>query len=310
MSEAQGAAGSAAGPSAGAQLRAARERQGLHIAALAAAIKIPQRKLEALEADRFDDLPDATFTRALAMTVCRALKIDASPVLAQLPQLGGNGLAAVTGGLNAPFRERPGRADPADFSPARHPLSWAALAVLVAALAVFLLPPGWWEALWPGGATAHAPAAPAPSSAASAPTALAAPAAPASAASVAAAQPAASAASAVAPQAPGLNVASAPAVEVVHSAPRVEPGASAAAERAASLAMLRATDASWVEVIDAAGQVLVQRVLQPGESLGLNGRLPFKLKIGNAAATQVLLRGQEVDLTPFTRDNVARLELK
>ena len=79
------------------------------------------------------------------MTVCRALKIDAAPVLAQLPQLGGKGLAAVTGGLNAPFRDRPGRAEPADFSPVRHPLSWAALAVLVAAAAVFLLPAGWWE---------------------------------------------------------------------------------------------------------------------------------------------------------------------
>ena len=65
MSEPLPAAG---GASAGVQLRAARERQGLHVAALAAAIKIPQRKLEALEADRYDELPDATFTRALAMT--------------------------------------------------------------------------------------------------------------------------------------------------------------------------------------------------------------------------------------------------
>ena len=83
------------GGSAGALLRAARERQGLHIAALAAAIKIPQRKLEALEADRFDELPDATFTRALALTVCRALKIDPAPVLAQLPQGGPQGLGKV-----------------------------------------------------------------------------------------------------------------------------------------------------------------------------------------------------------------------
>ena len=56
--------------------------------------------------------------------------------------------------------------------------------------------------------------------------------------------------------------------------------------------MLRATDATWVEVIDAGGQVLVQRLLQPGESLGLDGKLPFKLKIGNAAATQLQFRGQ------------------
>ena len=118
MTEAAGrCAGGTSGASAGALLRAARERQGLHIAALAAAIKVPQRKLEALEADRYDELPDATFTRALAQTVCRALKIDAAPVLALLPQLGGNGLAAVAGGLNAPFRDRPGRAEPGRFQP-------------------------------------------------------------------------------------------------------------------------------------------------------------------------------------------------
>jgi cytoskeleton protein RodZ len=288
-------------------LRAARERQGLHIAALAAAIKIPQRKLEALEADRFDELPDATFTRALAMTVCRALKIDAAPVLAQLPQVGGNGLAAVTGGLNAPFRDRPGRADPADFSPARHPLSWAALAVLVAAAAVFLLPSGWWAALWPDGSPAQPPAAAAP---AAAPEAVASAAATVPAASAASAAASDSLAAAAAAAAPGASAASAPAVEVVHSVPGVDSGASAVRDSAGGVAVLRATDATWVEVVDAAGQVLVQRVLQPGESLGLNGTLPFKLKIGNAAATQLQFRGQGVDLAAFTRDNVARLELK
>ena len=79
--------------SAGALLRAARERQGMHVAALAAAIKIPQRKLEALESDRLDELPDATFARALALTVCRALKIDPAPVLAVLPLAGAQALA-------------------------------------------------------------------------------------------------------------------------------------------------------------------------------------------------------------------------
>jgi cytoskeleton protein RodZ len=292
--------GGATGSSAGALLRAARERQGLHIAALAAAIKIPQRKLEALEADRFDELPDATFTRALAMTVCRALKIDAAPVLAHLPQGVGNGLAAVAGGLNAPFRDRPGRAEPADFNPLRHPLSWAALAVLVAAAAVFVLPAGWWESLWPAGTALKAPAAPAP---APAPT-------PASVADAAASAPFPPAADSLAAVATPASAASAPSVEVVHSVPAVDPGASAVPDAAGGIAVLRATDATWVEVIDAGGQVLVQRLLQPGESLGLNGKLPFKLKIGNAAATQLQFRGQGVDLAPVTRDNVARLELK
>jgi cytoskeleton protein RodZ len=79
MSElADTAAGPVAAPTAGRLLREARERQGLHIAALAASIKVAQKKLELLEADRFDALPDATFTRALAQTVCRRPAIGSS----------------------------------------------------------------------------------------------------------------------------------------------------------------------------------------------------------------------------------------
>ena len=99
-------------------LRTARERQGLHIAALAAAIKVSPRKLDALEHDRWDELPDATFIRALAQTVCRTLKIDAAPVLARLPRAGALPLATGSGGLNAPFHDRPGR-DDAGLGPIR-----------------------------------------------------------------------------------------------------------------------------------------------------------------------------------------------
>ena len=109
MSEtADAAIGPVAEPSAGRLLREARERQGLHIAALAASIKVTQKQLELLEADRFDALPDATFTRALAQTVCRALKIDSAAVLRLLPPPAGHRLEHVGEGLNPPFRERPG----------------------------------------------------------------------------------------------------------------------------------------------------------------------------------------------------------
>ncbi|HPH15047.1 MAG TPA: helix-turn-helix transcriptional regulator, partial [Burkholderiaceae bacterium] len=67
--------------SAGALLRQAREAAGLHIAALAVSLKVPVKKLEALESDRLDLLPDAVFARALASSMCRALKIDAAPIL-------------------------------------------------------------------------------------------------------------------------------------------------------------------------------------------------------------------------------------
>jgi len=259
-------------------------------------IKIPQRKLEALEGDRIDLLPDATFARALAMTVCRALRIDAVPVLAQLPQAGATGLAVAGGGLNAPFRDRPGRAEPSELGLSRHPLLWAALLVLVAAAALFLMPAGWWQSIMPGDLPTGAVPGAVPVAAPASVAALAAP-------------PAASAAAVVQAQATA-SAASAAQVEVVHSVPSAESSASAVVDVAAGVAVLRAAEASWVEVTDAGGQLLVQRVLQPGESLGLDGRLPFKLKIGNAAATQLQFRGQGVDLSPVTRDNVARLELK
>jgi cytoskeleton protein RodZ len=44
--------------------------------------------------------------------------------------------------------------------------------------------------------------------------------------------------------------------------------------------------------------------------VGLNGSLPIRMTIGNAAGTQVQFRGQPVDLAPRTRENVARVELQ
>ena len=49
------------GVTAGALLRQAREAAGLHVAALAVALKVPVRKLEALEDNRWDVLPDLVF---------------------------------------------------------------------------------------------------------------------------------------------------------------------------------------------------------------------------------------------------------
>ena len=81
-------------PSAGAMLRAHREASGLKPDALAKALRVPLSKLQALEADRLDALPDAMFARALALAICRHLKVDAAPVLARLPQQDVSRLAA------------------------------------------------------------------------------------------------------------------------------------------------------------------------------------------------------------------------
>lgn len=276
---------------AGAQLKAAREAQGIHLAVLAASLKVTPRKLEALEADRVDELPDPAFARALASSVCRYLKIDAEPVLSQLPRLQsqvvGRALDHVSTGLNQPFDDRGVPTDAVEWHRFLSlPMIGAALLVL-AAVAVYLVPSGWIDRLLPARGdhagvstttvpvetpTAAAPEAPAPS-----PEVAPAPAAPAS----------------------GV-------VDTVFSAPPVAE-APAAGE---GVLGVRTSATSWIEVRDAGGHVLLSRTLTAGETVGVDGDLPLRVTIGNAEATQLVFRGQPVALEASTRDNVARLELK
>jgi len=318
MSEA-GAAAPASAMSAGRLLREAREKQGLHIAALAAAIKVAPKKLELLESDRFDALPDATFTRALAQTVCRALKTDPAPVMRLLPPLSGHRLENVGEGLNTPFRERPGVLVQSKGSEGLGgPGYWLAGLLLVAAVGVYFLPAGLI------GTLGSARPASAPTGTVSAkvepgmpPPELA--------------VDAARAASGAVPAASGLIEVQAPAEPPIGpllatTAAVAAPASAAPADAAAptspaastaqgdampsGMIQLRTTAASWVEITDSRGQPLVSRVLKPGEAIGVEGVAPFRVRIGNAAGTQLVFRGQPTDLTAFTRDNVARLELR
>ena len=263
---------------AGGLLRRARQARGLHIAVLAASIKVPQRKLESLEADRYEDLPDMTFTRALAQTVCRSLKVDAEPVLALMPQAANQGLAHVRQGLNTPFRERPGRIAPTDWSVLSRPAVWLPALLLLAALLVYLLPQQWIMAARFGTDAAPAARVQAPAAAAVFP--------PASAVAAAAAEPA----------------------PVFPLEPAASAGEAVVEAALSGVLQLRVAGESWVEVLDASGAPLLQRMLHPGEAVGLDGALPMRVKIGNAAVTSLSFRGQPVELAP--RDNVAKLELK
>jgi len=277
---------------AGALLREARQAQGVHIAALSASIKVAQRKLEALEADRLDELPDATFTRALAQTVCRALKIDAAPVLALLPAPAGHRLEQVAEGINQPFRDKPGRHEPKDLSVLASPAVWGPVLLLLAAAVVYLMPQGWLATLQP-----PAPAASEPGTV-SVVVSTPVPAEP-------QAQPPASPV-AQAPDEPA-DVEPAPAVPALPSAPAASVPAAAPSNAPLEL---RATAPSWIEVHDGRSRLLLSRVVEPGEAVVLDGAMPLRVKIGNAEATEVVFRGRTLDLASSTRDNVARLELK
>lgn len=266
---------------AGAMLRQAREQAGLHVAALAVALKVPVKKLEALEAGRIDLLPDPAFARGLAASICRGLKIDPKPVLDLMPSLVSAQRAVEPPAINARFE--PGGVPAASVLRGRpSPAMWVVGLLLLGALAVYLWPapqdtdgvadgvpePGAAQMSVPGVVTESVvpePVLPAP------PPVLPAP----------------------EPQAP---VAVAP--------PAVEVPAPAA------LLQFVATGETWVQVTDAQGQAVLRRTLQAGERASADGAPPLSVVVGRIDAVEVQVRGETRDLRGVARNNVARFEVK
>ena len=290
---------------AGGLIRDAREAQGVDLASLAAMLKIPLRRLEALEMGRHEELQGPTFERALAQAACRVLKIDPKPVLALLPQHERNTLERVSEGINTPFRD--GQASGGFELPAGTRPVIIFVGILILATLALLFVPGSWIARAKAGFESGAAAASAPAESASSP-AVAVPIETPAASAVAPAAMPASAPVAAAPAA--STVALTPAAVSATAAQGIDEVLAHVAAAPSIPLQVVATADSWVEVVDAQGHTLLSRTVVAGESVGLDGALPMRVKIGNASATHLKLRGDNVDLTPWTRDNIARLELK
>ncbi|MEO8021841.1 RodZ domain-containing protein [Polaromonas sp.] len=291
--------------SAGSLIRQAREAAGLHIAALAVALKVPVRKLEALEADRLDLLPDAVFVRALAASVCRTLKIDAGQVLALLPQTGKPSLGQQHTPINAPFRSPGDGPGPSLLAQVSRPAVLAGLLLVLAALVLIFLP-----AVQQSGPGEPATAVSAPATPQGGPSGVV----------VARTEPTGNDKPAE-PSGPDAGMQAAPALAPQLSAapalslPVPEPAAPAVLAEPAQPAptgiiVFRAKGESWVEVTDARGTVVVRRTLAAGEQVGASGVLPLSAVVGRADATIVEVRGKVFDLNPVRKDNVARFEVK
>ena len=132
-----------AAPSAGALLRAAREHAGLPLEEFAASLKVAARKVELIETDQFDQLPDAVFARALAQSMCRALKIDPAQVLALLPRAPDQRLDRIHVGLNTSYREGPSQGLPDDWVGRALPFMGGAALLLAGAMLFYFLPSSW-----------------------------------------------------------------------------------------------------------------------------------------------------------------------
>ncbi len=281
-------------------LRVLREQAGLELVALAAMLKVAPQKLEALEAGRYHELPDMTFARALAKSVCRALKVDPSEVLVHLPASPGVVIKEANEGLNAPFPVKSvgatGKVVHVVPVWAVSKPVWMTVLLLSAALGLwFLLPQLTGESSFmsetqPPAALELAAVKSAPPFPLSPPSSDL-PALPEVAAPVTVLPP---------------PVAAEPALPAHDAAALSVP----AEETVVAPLQLRALESSWVQVTGSSGRVLLQRQLSAGEVVALNEGLPLAVVVGRADATEVSVRGVIFDTRPFVRNNVARFEVK
>jgi cytoskeleton protein RodZ len=304
------------GSSAGEMLRRLRQDRGVELEALASALKVPVHKLEMLEADRFQELPGLAFVRSLTQSMCRQLHVDPQPVMALLPSsvIASESLESVSRGLAEPFREPSTRTDPTRWPEWLRPMVVGPALLLLIALGFWLAPGRSAVTAADADMGASMPSVTVPASGGGSGASS-----PATSTSLvttsAAVVPASGASGAAGVLGPlPLVAASAPTemvvTETVHLVSNEAPTASNPPPHVAGQVVLRTSAESWVEARDAAGQSLLARMLMPGEVVGLDGAMPVRVKIGNVSGTTLTFRGQAVDLAPFARDNVARVELK
>ena len=310
-------------PTAGAELRAAREGAGLSIEEVAQQLKLAPRQVKALEDDDYAKLPGRTFVRGFVRNYARAFGLDADELVARLP--------GAEPSLERPTITPSGRPMGSLPAPARR--NWArwAIPLLLVAFAgvagVYEMRRQQSEA-HRDSATEPAPASaalPAPvttiggTTSATLPNPLSAE----DPSALSGALPGTPPASGTAPPgagapapASGAAVAgtSAPAPAAGTSAPvNTTSGTSSTAAQSASgepLLVLSFKATAWVQVKDRNGNVLLAQNAAAGTTQAVAGPLPLDVVVGNADDVTATFRGQRVDLAPFVRGNVARLSLK
>lgn len=281
---------------AGQMLKKARTDAGLHIAALAVSLKVPVKRIEALESGQMDVLTDMVYVRALTSSICQTLKIDALPILdklpkAALPRLNRNDVA-----INTPIGAS-GASKSAILSDIiSSPWLMGVAFLCIAAAGIYF---------WPNTSSLAVSEAVTATKSAPLPDTLP------------LKEPATSVESvnsaSVAPPASVVPVSvDAPVTASVATAAADASLANSAANPSLpvdSIVVFKASAETWVEVKNATGNTVFKKLLIAGESAGASGSLPLTVIVGRADVTLVEVRGKPLDLTAIAKSNVARFEV-
>lgn len=317
-------------------LRAAREKAGYSLSDISAQTKINEKQLEAIESGDVGRLPPETFAKAFIKSYCKALKLDAAPIImsfgfsessAQAKVLRtGQGEAMRAEPLEPKMPSSSKRLSTLNFDQktGKKSLSYGIVLAAVAVMAVFYIPvflsnqgtetetETTGDAIEPN---EEAPMADVQSESLPLP-----PDAPVADGDVSSVFPALQQPSAV-ESAPGSassgtsgsastppSAATPPAEGNVVVPPTVVE--SPAADGAPSALRFKFQEQSWVTVRDANDKVLISQLNDAGSSLEVRGLAPFKLIVGNAKSVEISSNGKPVDLSSSIRGEVARITIQ
>jgi len=280
-------------PSVGKTLREARLAQGLSIADVAAGIKFAPRQVEALEAEDYAHLPELAFVRGFVRSYARLLHIDEVALLNELP-LAHNKLTAFQKDLADVPKS-------AMQSTRRVNVAWLSAAfglAVILGLGVWLLKEKPVSKMILPSHVAAILMKPA-TSAVVATSVVVAPAPIVPASSVSVSVPKKVAPKKAEPQ-KLEELPEVPPKEVRKVAPRLTSG---------SIHLVFDVE-SWTEISDAEDTSLLKQINQPNTERWLDGVRPFSLLIGNASGVHLYFEGKEINLSDFTKGQVARLTLE
>ena len=300
----------------GGALRIAREKQGLSTQDIASRLRLSNKQIEALEADNFAALPEATIVKGFIRNYAKQLKVDAAPLLdaysvivpsaapqsftlkpsvnmkvteyekPKLKRLIALGLAAVLGFgawyFYQNYVQKPNPVNPS--AELTQPAVTEALPEVALPAAERVAEETVTQLTLPEAATASAGAI--SKEAASSQTS--------------------------AQSSPASNTVATTNNSPLAPQPPTVPAAAEQFETSIGMTKLvfNASQETWVSVTDASGKEIYNKTLFAGNRETFEAKSPFNVVVGNAVGATLEVNGKPVALAPHTRTNVAHVKVE